>query len=106
MTTLKFITLDDLKDEYIGKTGTPKRDQFEFELKLEILGYMIKQARKKRNLTQAQLGELVGVGKSEISKLERNARNMTISTVLKIFSALKANVKFIVELEKTELHTA
>ncbi len=101
----EFKTLDELKDKYIGKTGTPNRDQFEFDLKIEILGYMIKQAREKRNLTQEQLGELVGVGKSEISKLERNARNMTISTVLKIFSALKANVKFIVELEKTELQT-
>ena len=65
---------------------------------------MIKQTRKERNLTQEQPGELVGVNKSEISKLERNTRNMTISTILKIFKAMKANVKFVVELENKELN--
>ena len=104
--TQKFMTLDDLKDEYIGKPGTPDRDQYEFDLKLDILGDMIKQAREKRNLTQEQLGDLVGVGKSEISKLEKNTRNMTISTILKIFRALQTNVKFIIEFENSDLNTA
>jgi len=98
MTELQgFKKLNDLKDKYIGKSGTPLRDQYEFDLTLEVIGYMIKEVRQKRNLTQEQLGDLVGVRKSEISKLERNARNMTISTVLKIFGALRANVKFIIE---------
>jgi transcriptional regulator with XRE-family HTH domain len=63
---------------------------------------MIKQTRKERNLTQEQLGDIIGVKKSEISKLERNARNMTIITVLKIFSALKAKVNFKIEIENTD----
>jgi len=46
---------------------------------------MIKKTRKERKLTQEQLGDLIGVKKSEISKLERNARNMSISTVLRVF---------------------
>ena len=103
---IKFKSFDKLKDKYIGEVGTPERDQYEFDLKLDILGEMIKKARKERNLTQEQLGELIGVKKSEISKLERNARNMTISNVLKIFKALKANVKFIVEMESNELNIA
>ena len=103
---IKFKSFDKLKDKYIGEIGTPERDQYEFDLKLDILGEMIKKARKERNLTQEQLGKLIGVKKSEISKLERNARNMTISTVLKIFKALKANVKFVVELENNELNIA
>ena len=99
---MKFHCFDKLKDKYIGEVGTGKRDQYEFELRLDILGEMIKQTRKERNLTQAQLGDLIGVNKSEISKLERNARNMTISTVLKIFQALKAKVNFKIELENMD----
>ena len=64
-------TFDEIKDEFIGKKGTPKRDRYEYELKLELLGGMIKTARKERNLTQEQLGKIVGVQKAQISKLEK-----------------------------------
>ncbi|MDF1546758.1 MAG: helix-turn-helix transcriptional regulator [Bacteroidales bacterium] len=96
---IKFKSFDKIKDKYIGEIGTQKRDLYEFELKLDVLGEIIRQTRKERNLTQEQLGELIGVKKSEISKLERNARNMTISTILKIFHALKAKISFNIELE-------
>ncbi len=99
---IKFHSFDKLKDKYIGEIGTEERDQYEFELKLDILSEMIKQTRKERNLTQEQLGKLIGVNKSEISKLESNSRNMTISTVIKIFHALKAKVNFKIELENKE----
>ncbi len=99
---MQFLSFDKLKDKYIGEVGTEDRDQYEFELKLDILGEMIKQTRKERNLTQEQLGDLIGVKKSEISKLERNARNMTISNVLRIFHALKAKVNFKIELENKD----
>ena len=100
---IDFKSFDELKDKYLGKEGTSKRDQYEFDLKLDVLGEMIKQIRKERKLTQEQLGDLIGVKKSEISKLERSARNMTLGTVMKIFKALKANVKFVVELENNEV---
>jgi len=103
---IKFHSFDKIKDKYIGKLGTEKRDRYEFDLKLDVLGEMIKITRKERNLTQEQLGKLIGVHKSEISKLERNARNMTISTILKIFHALKAKVKFNIELENQEWSVA
>jgi len=103
---ISFKSFDQIKDQYIGKNGSPERDQYEFDLKIDILGEMIKQTRKERNLTQEKLGELIGVNKSEISKLERNARNMTIGTILKIFKAMKANVKFKIELENREWNVA
>lgn len=99
---MQFRSFDRLKDKYIGEVGTEDRIQYEFELKLDVLGEMIKQTRKDRKLTQEQLGDLIGVKKSEISKLERNARNMTISTVLKIFRAMKAKVNFNIELENRD----
>ena len=100
---LKTYTFDQIKDEFIGKKGTPKRDKYEFDLKLELLGEMIKTTRKERNLTQEQLGKIIGVQKAQISKLEKNTNNVTIGTVLRVFNALKAKVKFRVELEKKEL---
>ena len=94
---MKTMTLDELKDKYIGMKGTPERDAYELELKVEVLGEMIKQVRKERHLTQEELGKMVGVNKSQISKLERNTKNVTIATILKIFRALKTNVKFSLE---------
>lgn len=97
-TQIKTMTLDQLKDKHIGKIGTQERDNYEFELKLDILGEMIKSARKERNLIQEQLGKLIVVQKAQISKLEKNASNVTIETILKVFRALKANVKFRIEM--------
>ncbi|WCC44032.1 helix-turn-helix transcriptional regulator [Tenacibaculum finnmarkense] len=71
---MKSYTLDQAEDLLIGKKGTEERDEYEFELKLELIGDMIKTARKKRKLTQEQLGELVGVKKAQISRLENSTR--------------------------------
>jgi HTH-type transcriptional regulator/antitoxin HipB len=71
---MKMLTLDQMKDRHIGEIGTPNRDKYEFELRMELLGAMIKSVRKERKLTQEQLGELIGVKKSQISKLERNTK--------------------------------
>lgn len=95
---MKTYTLDELQDKFIGKKGTPKRDEFEYELHLELIGDMIKKTRKKRNLTQEQLGALIGVQKAQISKLESNASNVTIDTILRIFHALKADVNLRIHL--------
>jgi len=103
---MKMMTLDQMKDKDIGKIGTPERDKYEFDLKMEVLGNMIKSVRKERKLTQEQLGELIGVQKSQISKLERNTKNVTIETILKVFRALKANVKFRVEMNDLDLNVA
>ena len=101
--TIKMMTLDQMKDKDIGSIGTPERDTYEFELRMEVLGGMIKSVRKERNLTQEQLGKLIGVQKSQISKLERNTKNVTIGTILKVFKALKTNIRFSVEMNESEL---
>jgi HTH-type transcriptional regulator / antitoxin HipB len=100
---MKLYTHDQAKDLVIGLKGTPERDAYEFELRLDLLGEMIKSARRERDLTQEELGELVGVQKSQISKLEKNASNVTIQTVLKVFTALRANVNFKVKLMDNEV---
>jgi DNA-binding XRE family transcriptional regulator len=95
---MKTYTLNQAKNNLIGKVGTIERDQYEFELKLELIGIMIQQARKQRNLTQHQLGELIGVKKSQISRLENKTGNVTIETILKVFDALEAKVNFNVQM--------
>ena len=54
-------------------------------------------------MTQAQLGEMIGVKRSEISKLERGSRNMTIATVLKIFRALQADMEILSDIENSKV---
>jgi DNA-binding XRE family transcriptional regulator len=95
---MKTYTLDELTDKHIGKLGTPKREAFENELRLDLLGEAIKQARLQRNLTQEQLGKLVGVQKAQISKIENNLNDARFDTILKVFKALNAKINFNVEL--------
>jgi HTH-type transcriptional regulator/antitoxin HipB len=99
-TEIKAKSLAEMKDKYIGNVGTIERDLYEYELNMELLGRMIKSARQERNLTQEQLGLLVGVQKSQISKLEKSTNSATIDTILKVFRALKADIHFNVTLEK------
>jgi HTH-type transcriptional regulator / antitoxin HipB len=96
----KHKTLSELEDKYYGKPGTPKREQYEFELSMDILGEKLKQIRKQQKLTQEQLGKIIGVQKAQISKLESGNNSATISTVLKVFHAMKAKIIFKIEIEE------
>jgi DNA-binding XRE family transcriptional regulator len=96
---MKTVSLDDMIDQHLGKIGTPKRDAFEYELSIDLIGHAIKQARKERNLTQEELGKLVGVQKAQISKIENSIKNARLDTIMKIFKALGATVNFNIELD-------
>lgn len=100
---MKTYSLEELTDQYIGKLGTPKRELFEQELRLELIGDAIRKARKSNHLTQEQLGELVGVQKSQIAKIENSTTDARFSTILRVFDALKAKVNFTVELDNQKL---
>lgn len=95
---MKVVSIDSMIDKHLGKKGTIKRDTFEKELSIELLGHAIKQARKERNLTQEQLGKLVGVQKAQISKLENSLTDARFDTIVKVFKALNAKINFSVEL--------
>ena len=103
---MKTYTLDEVQNKIIGKKGTPNRDKFEYELQMGLIGKAIKEIRQERNLTQEQLGQLVGVQKAQISRLESNASNVTIDTLMKVFTALKAKVKLQVELPNAKFNVA
>jgi len=103
---MKTTSLDTLIDKHVGKLGTKKRDKFENELRLDILGETIRKARKERKLTQEQLGKLVGVKKAQISKIENNLNDARFETILKVFRALNAKIHFHVELENQNVEIA
>lgn len=92
MSKMTFTPADDLVDEIWGKTGTPERDAMEARLKEELeayrIGEAIKEERQRQNLTQEELGEKVGVKKSQISKLEKGKCIITLPTISKVFKAL------------------
>jgi len=95
---LKTVSLDQITDKLIGEKGTPKRDAFENELSLDLIGEAIKQARIERNLTQEELGKLVGVQRAQISKIENSLTDARFETIIKVFNALNAKISFNVEL--------
>ena len=99
----KTTSLDQLLDEHLGKAGTTRRDKFESELRVDLLGYAIKQARQEMNLTQEQLGEMVGVQKAQISKIENSAKSARLETILKVFEAMGITVNFNVQINKKRL---
>lgn len=103
---MKKYTLNEIKDEFLGKKGTTTRDKYEYDLQMEVLGELIKQTRIERHLTQEQLGDLIGVQKAQISRLENHTGNVTLSTILKVFTALKAKIKMQVELEGNSVQIA
>jgi len=95
---MKTYTLEEVIDNLVGKTDTPEREAFEFELKMDLVGKAIRRARLEQQLTQEELGKLVGLQKSRISKLENNAGNATIDTLIRIFNALRLDVKLRIDL--------
>ncbi len=101
-TKLKLKSIDDLTDEVFGKRGTLSREKFEYELRMDILGSMIKEARKRKKLSQEQLGALVGVQKAQISKIENNTKDFRLVTILSLMNALGMKVKLSVEYDDRE----
>ena len=100
---IKTVSLDTMIDKHIGKRGSKKREAFENELRIDLLGQAIKQARKEQQLTQEDLGKLVGVQKAQISKIENGVKNARFETILKVFEALGAKISFEVELNNKKL---
>lgn len=88
---MKLYTQEELEDKYIGPIGTPERDEFEAQLAEEMhaynVGKAIKQAREAQHLTQEQLGERMGVHKSQICRIEKG-KSVTLTSMMRVFKAL------------------
>lgn len=90
----KISSIDAVIKKEIADRESPERLQYEIGLRIDLIGDMIKALRKSRKLTQEQLGKKLGVQKAQVSKLEKGDANMTLGTLLKVFSAMKADISF------------
>ena len=84
---MELYTLENIKDNYIGKKGSPKRDKYETDLNAFLMGEAIKEARLKKQLTQQQLSERSGIGRTAISRVE-NGKDCSLSTISRICRAI------------------
>jgi DNA-binding XRE family transcriptional regulator len=75
---------DDHLDKKYGKIGTSTREKYEEEFEAFKIGVLIQEARKKQHLTQAQLADKVGTTKNYISRIENNASDIRLSTLMRI----------------------
>lgn len=77
-------TLDEILDKKYGKRGAKEREQWEQEFEAFQLGVLLEEARRKLGLTQEELAEKVGTNKSYISRIENNASDISLSTLMRI----------------------
>ena len=81
---MKTKTLSQLEDNYIGRKGTPERNRYDEELEDLMIGYQIREGRKKLSLTQLDLAERIGKKREFISRIENDGSNLTIKTLRNI----------------------
>ncbi|MHB1107106.1 MAG: helix-turn-helix domain-containing protein [Lutibacter sp.] len=77
-------SFDSHLEENYGKTGTESRDKFEEEFETFKIGVLIQEARKRQHLTQEELADKVGTTKNYISRIENNASDIRLSTLMRI----------------------
>lgn len=80
------ISWDDHLDKKYGKAGTPTREKYEQGFEAFKIGVLIQEARKRQHLTQEQLAEKVGTTKNYISRIENNASDIRLSTLMRIIN--------------------
>ncbi|MGJ7030003.1 helix-turn-helix domain-containing protein [Niabella hirudinis] len=77
-------TLNEILDKKYGERGAAKREQWEQEFETFRLGILLEEARLKLGMTQEELAEKCGTNKSYISRIENNASDIRLSTLMKI----------------------
>ena len=87
-----------IENQY-GKHGTKKREEFEEGFEAFKLGVMLQEMRKEQGLTQEELADKCGTTKTYISRIENNASDIRLSTLMRIISqGLGGHLKLSVEM--------
>ncbi|MBE8712722.1 helix-turn-helix domain-containing protein [Sphingobacterium hungaricum] len=87
-------------DEQYGVRGSLAREQYESEFDAFKLGAMIQELRVEQGLTQEQLAQKCGTTKTYISRIENNASDIRLSTLMRIINQgfgrhLKLNISVV-----------
>ncbi len=92
------VTFEELLDKEYGKIGTPARDKFEQGFEAFKLGVILQEMRKQQKLTQEQLAKKCGTTKTYISRIENDASDIRLSTLMRIIQeGLGGHLKLTVE---------
>lgn len=79
---------DDVLSEKYGSEKSVERKEFDAKAKAWYFAELLKDERKKQNITQKSLAERIGKKREYISALEKGQTDMQLSTFLKIADAL------------------
>ena len=82
----KIVSFRDHLDSQYGKRGTKRRDKYEQGYEAFKLGVMLQELREKNNMTQEQLAQKCGTTKNYISRIENDASDIRLSTLIRIFN--------------------
>lgn len=85
-------TADQLLDEKYGKQGTKKRNKFEADARAYYYGVILRDRRKELKMTQQQLANEAGVQRSYISRIEKGATDIQLSSFIRLISAMKLTI--------------
>jgi HTH-type transcriptional regulator/antitoxin HipB len=95
----KITTFNDHLDREYGKVGSSARDLYEQEFEAFKLGVMLQELRKQQKMTQEQLAEKCGTTKTYISRIENDASDIRLSTLMRIIQeGLGYHLKLTVEI--------
>lgn len=98
MSKTKIVDFDDHLNQEYGERGTEKREIFEEGFEAFKLGAMLQELRKNQGMTQEQLAQKCGTTKTYISRIENNASDIRLSTLMRIIrEGLGGHLKLSVE---------
>ncbi len=98
MSKTKIVDFDEHLNAEYGELGTEKREVFEEGFEAFRLGVMLQELRKNKGLTQEQLASRCGTTKTYISRIENNASDIRLSTLMRIIrEGLGGHLKLNVE---------
>lgn len=80
----KLVSWDSHLDKKYGKNGTATRNKFDEEFEAFKIGVIIQEARKNQHLTQEELALKIGTTKNYISRIENDASDIKLSTLIRI----------------------
>ncbi len=80
----KVVTFQEHLDREYGKHGTTSREKYEQGFEAFKLGVMLQELREKNNMTQQQLADKCGTTKNYISRIENDASDIRLSTLMRI----------------------
>jgi DNA-binding XRE family transcriptional regulator len=95
---INITTFEEFLNQEYGKIGTPKRDKYEQGFEAFKLGVMLQEMRKQQNMTQDQLAKKCGTTKTYISRIENDASDIRLSTLMRIIQeGLGGHLRLVVE---------